>query len=153
MGKRGIIIGIIAVCLGFFYLGFVHYTEPTEVGVKWNLVSGEISADERSGFHFTPPWVLVANIDTRPVRVCVTSASRSVNCKLVQFDKNYCRQLVEAEGFRYYWWDNRISFNLGYSDEYRGQKDLMRGYAYSVKDFPFIKTITVYDDGDPYEEP
>lgn len=127
------------------YLGCYHHTEATEVGVVWNTFSGTITRDH-PGHHLTPPWAFVAKLDTRPVRVCVTSASRSVNCMLVQFDESHYEDFVRTEGFRYYWWDNRFSFNSGYSEEYRGFKDVMRGYAYSVKKYPFIKVIETYED-------
>jgi hypothetical protein len=45
---------------------------------------------------------------------------------------------VKTEGFYYYWWANRLSFNLGYDQEYRGVRDLMRGYAYSPHHYPFL---------------
>jgi len=111
----------------------------------WNPISGELTRDH-PGRHLTPPWVFVAKLDTRPVRVCVTSASRSVNCRLVQFDERLYEDFVRTEGFRYYWWDNRFSFNFGYPEEYRGFRDVMRGYAYSVKKYPFIKVVESYQD-------
>ena len=49
---------------------------------------------------------------------------------LVSFDPNGWREFVNNEGFYYYWWSNRISFNMGYDDEYRGMKDLIRGYSF-----------------------
>jgi hypothetical protein len=78
------------------------------------------------------------------MRVCITSASRGFNCKLVQFVPSDYREFVAVQGFSYYWWANRISFNSGYSEEYRGMRDLMRGYTYSVKQYPFIKILEDY---------
>ena len=104
---------------------------------------GEERKKERGG-HPPSPGVAVARVDTRPVRVCITSTSRGFNCRLVQFEPRAYRQFVATQGFHYYWWSNRISFNLGYNEEYRGVKDLMRGYAFSVNKYSFLKLLKEY---------
>lgn len=128
-----------------FYLSCIHFTDPTEIGIRWNSANGLISKDSTAGFHLTPPWVLVAHIRTSPVRVCITSASRSVNCRLAIFIPEYYREFISTEGFRYYWWDNRISFNMGYDEEYRGVKDLLRGYTFGAKEYPFLHVMKDYE--------
>ncbi len=35
---------------------------------------------------------------------------------------------------------------MGYDEEYRGVKDLMRGYTYSAKKYPFVEIIQEYPD-------
>lgn len=132
---------IVFVTLGGSYLACINYLEPTQVGVAWNWTSGELWLQDRGGFYVTPPWVMVSRIDTRPARVCVTSASRAFNCKLVQFNPSAYREFVAIEGFRYYWWANRVSFNFGYREEYRGVRDILRGYAYSVKRYSFVTIL------------
>lgn len=133
---------ILSVLLGFIfiYLPFLHYTEPTEVGIARNLVTGDLYLDA-PGWNVSAPWVAVAKIDVRPTRVCVTTAGRGFSCKLVQFHKDAYREFVQTEGFYYYWWANRISVNFGYGEEYRGVRDLLRGYAYGVMPYPFIKIL------------
>ncbi len=93
----------------------------------------------------TPPWVFVPKIDLRPQRVAITTAGHGFSAMLVQFNPEEWRSFVETEGFRYWWWANRASFNLGYDEEYRGTRDILRGYAYSVKRFPFITILEKYD--------
>lgn len=127
------------------FLACLHYTEVGEVGVMRNVVNGRLELDT-PGWHFSPPWVLVSHADTRPMRVCVTSAGRGYNCKLVQFVPEFYEEFVATEGFRYWWWANRLSFNWGYEEEYRGFRDLMRGYAYSAKQYPFVQVLTVYEE-------
>jgi hypothetical protein len=136
----------LAACF-LFYLACLNYLEPTQVGISWNYASGESQLQE-PGWHITSPLVAVARIDTRPVRVCITSASRGFNCRLVQFEPSGYQQFIATQGFYYYWWSNRISFNWGYNEEYRGMRDLMRGYAYSVKQYPFIKALREYGPGE-----
>lgn len=127
-----------------FYLMFVNYTDPTELGIVRNRVTGQMWAQDIGGWKLTAPWVSVAVMDLRPIRVAVPSAGHGYSSKLVQFDPKYWKEFVAIEGFRYYWWSNRISFNFGYNDEYRGVRDIMRGYAYSPNKYSFIKTITEY---------
>jgi hypothetical protein len=147
MKKAGVSGGI--GCVIFIsYLAFVNYLEPYQVGVARNLVSGEVSLQnplkDRGGFYLTAPWVQVARIDTRPMRVCITSSARAFNCKLVQFEPSAYKEFVAVQGFRYYWWANRISLNFGYTEEYRGVKDLLRGYAFGVKQYPFVTVLRDY---------
>lgn len=127
-----------------YYLLIVNYTEPTQLGIARNDFTGEMWAQAKGGFHFTSPWVRVAKVDTRPMRVGVNSAGRGFNAKLVQFDSQHWREFVTTEGFAYYWWANRFSFNSGYDEEYRGMRDILRGYAYSAKPYPFIKILNEY---------
>jgi hypothetical protein len=123
---------------GIIYFPFFHYTNIHELGVMKNIVSGDLRRDD-PGFNFSAPWVLVAKLDIRPQRVCITSRSRIMRCKLGSLDANNFRDLVAREGFRYYWWDNRISFNFGHDEEYRGIRDLIRGYSFSDEKYSFVK--------------
>lgn len=136
----------IACCLVLsFYLALFHYTEPTQVGVARNWITGRLWADT-PGWNITAPWVTVSKIDTRPIRVCVTTSGRGFNCKLAQFEPSAYKEFVATEGFYYHWWANRFSFNWGYNEEYRGMKDLLRGYAYGVKKYSFVTVLIDYKD-------
>ncbi|NTV41319.1 MAG: hypothetical protein HGA61_03550 [Candidatus Moranbacteria bacterium] len=126
-----------------FYLGFLNHTEPTELGVARNVLSGEILIQEGGGWHLTPPWVLVSVIGTRPMKVEIPTSGHGYKAKLVQFNVREWRKFIETEGFHYWWWANRISFNSGY-ETYRGMKDLMRGYAFSAKQYPFVQILEQY---------
>lgn len=124
-----------------FYLPFFHYTGANQVGIQWNKFDGSITTDT-PGFNVTSPWVLVAKVDTRPQRVCVESVAKVINCKLAAIRPSAYRQLVAREGFRYYWWDNRLSFNFGYGNEYRGTRDLVRAYAFSPTQQEFVQIFS-----------
>ena len=95
--------------------------------------------DTIPGYNITAPWVQVSRIDTRPQRVCVDCDCRNLNCQLASFDPDGWEEFVRYEGFRYYWWSNRFSFNPGHKNEYRGMNDILRGYAFDGKEYPFIK--------------
>ena len=142
---------IIAIIAGlgatlFLYLAFVHYQEPNESALVWNRIRGTFRLEKVAGFHFSPPWVGAAIIDLRPMRVCVTSSSRSFNCKLVEFNPDAYKEFVALEGTRYYWLSNRISFNSGYDEEYRGMRDVLRGYTYSIKKYSFVRVVRDYEE-------
>ncbi len=130
------IVGILFVC----YLAFYHFTDSYEFGLTWNMFTGEIKPDKHTGHHFTAPWVLATKIDTRPQRVCIATATRNLNCRLVQFDTAYWRELVKFEGFHYYWWYNRFSFNSG-QDTYRGVTNLLLGHAYGNTRCSCVKVL------------
>ena len=140
VNSRGFKIGVGCITiLLIFYLIFTNYTEQYQVGLTLNVLTQEVGMQNASGFHGTAPWVLVSVVDTRPHRVCITSASRAFNCRLAQFDPVQYKEFVAVEGFRYYWWANRISFNFGYAEEYRGFKDILRGYAFNAKKYSFVR--------------
>lgn len=128
-----------------FWLSCLNYTEPTQLGVARNLVTGKTWAQFGGGWHVTPPWVLVARIDLRPMRVSVDSAGRGYHAKLVEFVPEQWEIFVNTEGFRYWWWANRLSINFGYKDEHRGMKDILRGYAYGTKKYSFLRVLEEYE--------
>ena len=148
MKKLGIAGTICSLLFGLFYLAFVNHLEAYQTGIARNLATGEVAVQNpwknTGGFYFTVPWVQVARIDTRPMRVCITSATRAFNCKLVEFEPSFYKEFMAVQGFQYYWWANRISFNFGYSEEYRGVKDILRGYAYGIKKYPFVTILRDY---------
>ena len=131
---------VMVVTLLLFYFLCVNHVEPNEVGISWNPFIGEAKC-ESPGFYISPPWTRVSNIDTRPCRVCITSTANSYNCLLVAFDAKYFAQFVKIQGFSYWWWNNRFSFNSGYGTEYRGFRDILRGYAYGNVRYDFIKIV------------
>ncbi len=139
--KRPIIISAITVFgLSLFYVGCIHHTEPSHIKIMRNILNGEMRIDT-PGWNFSAPWVRASEVDLRPARVCVTSASKGFNCKLVEFNVKYWQEFVATQGYGYWWWSNRFSFNFGYNEEYRGMKDLMRGYAFATNKYRFIDEI------------
>lgn len=144
MRQHIVLTAIIGILLLLSYLTTINYLDQHEVGIARNAFSGKLSLQAYPGFQLTTPWVMVSTVDTRPMRVCVTSTSRAYNCKLIQFVPSAYREFVLTQGFEYYWLANRLSFNSGYAEEYRGMRDILRGYAYSVKTHPFIHVLEQY---------
>jgi hypothetical protein len=144
VNKRLRLLAVTTTAVAVFYLSCIHYTEAYQVAITWNWITGNAHLNKDGGFHFTPPWVEASRIDIRPQRVCITSTARAYNCKLVQFDPRGYREFLTTQGFHYYWLNNRISWNSGYDDEYRGMRDLLRGYAFSGKTYPFLTVLQEY---------
>lgn len=142
--KKIVIAGSVGLFGWLLFMACVNSLEAYEIAITRNLFTGEVKLQDRGRYYLTAPWVQKARIDTRPARVCITSATRAVNCKLVQFEPSAYREFVAVQGFQYYWWANRISFNLGYPEEYRGMRDILRGYTYGVKEYPFTKVLRDY---------
>ena len=136
----------VVLSLVLFYFTCINYIEPSEVGIARNHITGRMWLQDKGGIYLTWPWVWVARIDTRPMRVAVTTAGKARSAKLVQFEQKHWESFVQTEGWRYYWWANRFSINFGYDEEYRGLRDIMRGYAYSTKQYPFIKILQEYEE-------
>lgn len=143
---KPVLLGVAGVILG--YSLFFNFLTYHEVGLAKNFITKNVWIQNTPGFHFTSPLVLVVRIDTRPVRVGVHSSTRSTSSKLVQFVPEHWEEFVKNEGWRYYWWSNRISFNCSYPEEYRGWRDIARGYAYSAKQHPFFKVIEEYGEAE-----
>jgi hypothetical protein len=116
-----------------------HWTGIHQIAIKRNLITGVIEIDSIAGINVSVPWVQVSRIDTRPRRLCIDCDCRSLNCKLVEFKKEGWKEFVDREGFRYYWLSNRLSFNSGSKQEYRGTNWILRGYAYDNQSHSFIK--------------
>jgi hypothetical protein len=124
----------------FFWLFFIHYNNTHHVSVARNFFTGKLKMDSTAGIKFSAPWVQVIKFDTRPFKVCVDCSCANVNCKLIAFDPNGWADFLNREGFNYFWFKNRISFNSGQSIEYRGIRHVLRGYAFDVK-YSFIKQL------------
>ena len=145
LGRYGGWLAVLMVALLAFYVAFLNYLEPTEVGIARNVISGEMWLQKSGGWYVTAPWTRVARIDTRPMRVAITTAGHGYSAKLVRFVPEHWKEFVATEGFHYYWWYNRISFNWGYDETYRGMRDIMRGYAYGVKKYSFFEVMSEYE--------
>lgn len=121
------------------YFLLFNYVSFQEKGIAWNRITGDLWIQD-SGMHITYPWVSVSTIDTRPIRVCIESGSQvSRTCKLVRFDSSHYREFVAVVGHKYFWWSNRFSFNSAYNEEYRGFRDLMRGFAFMPTLYSFVQ--------------
>ena len=138
---KWISLGTIPIILWLFCF---HWTAVHEIGIRRNLFTGTLSLDNQPGPELTYPWVQVSKIDTRPRRLCVECDCKNINCRLVSFNPQGWKEFVEREGFGYWWWSNRISFNSGSDKEYRGMDWILRGYVFDNQGYIFLineKTI------------
>lgn len=135
--KRLKIICLSLFLIFFFWLFFIHYNQIHHVSVSRNFFTGELKLDDSKGLKFSPPWVQVIKFDTRPFQVCIDCSCSNINCKLITFNPKGWQSFLDREGFKYFWFKNRISFNSGQNTEYRGIRYVLRGYAFD-NEYPFI---------------
>ena len=126
----------------FYYFFCFNSLDNYEISINRNYISGQVVIDTTPGYKTSSPFTQVVRIDTRPMRLCIPSGSKNLTCKLVQFKKENCMDFIKTEGIWYYWLKNRLSFNSGHREEYRGFRDLMLGYTFDKQDWPFIKILT-----------
>ncbi len=142
--RRLVPLWVLILSLIIFYVGFVNHIEPNQIGLARNHASGETWVQTAS-WHLTPPWVWVSRVESNPIRVGVPTAGRGFSAKLVRFLPEKADDFLNREGWRYYWWDNRISFNFGHADEYRGFRNIILGYAYAKDPHSFLEVIEEYE--------
>ena len=133
----------VSLALFIFWLTSITYVNYHSISISRNIINGELDI-EYPGIHISPPWVQTSNLDIRPFKACVDCGCRSLNCKLISFNPKSWKSFVMREGFKYYWWSNRISFNMGYENEYRGIHSILRGYAFSDTKDEFIVINSEY---------
>ena len=129
---------IIFSILTFCYFTLYNYTDYSHCSINRNIFTGYMYIDTIPGHNLTFPWVQIVQVDLKPCRIPILSNSRTFNYKLVRFNPKFYREFVSTEGYRYYWWSNRISFNFGHDYESRGFFDVLKGYAYDSKKWDFI---------------
>ena len=111
--------------LFLFYLLFLNHVTVNELGIAYNSSSGTMTAQEHPGWYLTSPLTRVAYLDLKPMRVDITSTAKVINARIVVFQKNYWRDYVALQGFGY--------------DLSTTQESTMLGYAFSGKEWPFLK--------------
>lgn len=129
---------IILSILLLFYLLFFNYISVGECTINRNIFNNNIEIDTISGFKISAPWIQKSNIDTKPMRICIECDCRNKTCVLVSFNPNGYKEFIEKEGFAYYWWRNRFSFNFGHTNENRGINDILKGYCFDNEEYTFI---------------
>lgn len=126
------------VCIGIaitvWSIVFSTYTKVRidQIGISFNPFSGSIDTLS-SGRHFMSPFTLVSRIPTNPVKVCINGKNYSTNCKLLSFRKSEWRELIRLEGWRYYWWDNRLTIST--IGQNRGFSNLLFTHYYLKSSF------------------
>lgn len=124
--------------LFMFYMFFVTIQDVNHYSIKRNYFTGDVQLDTVPGIKISSPWTQVIRIDNRPFKICVTSSSKVLNCGVYSFNPKGFEGFIKREGVEYYWWRNRLSFNLGHKEEYRGFVDILKGYTLDKDRYEFI---------------
>jgi hypothetical protein len=112
----------------------------SEVSLNHNIIDGTVTCDTTRGMKLSAPWILVSVIDTRPIRVCIDCSCRNITCKLVYFNPKEYKIFVQKR-LVLLWFRNRLSFNSGNNQEYRGFENVVRGYSFDNVEYKFL----IYD--------
>lgn len=124
-----------------FYLLCLNHLPPQEIGITYNSLNGDITIQDRPGWHLTSPFVSVSTIETRPFQVCLNAGARVLNCKLIRFNPTGAKEFVRLQGFHY--WNTTIGgCNRGGSEcSLNDFGRIMLGYAYSDQSYPFLEIL------------
>jgi hypothetical protein len=132
----GIGVFIAVVLLGVLLCRPIFYTfvDNYEFAYRFDALTGNVEAlknkdgSPRHGYVFAIPLIEnIHTIDMRPMQVCISSNSRVLNCKLVNFDSKGYELFIK--------WHGR--------DDYSKEKleSILMSYAYdpSQSSYPFLK--------------
>ena len=122
-----------------FYIFCVNHVSNQAIGIAQNVSTGEVTV-MKSGWHVTGPQVQVASVSTLPTQVCLNSGARLLNCKLVRFKEVGVQDFVREQGFHYYG-GTALSQQNGCLSGCTGMANILKGYAYSGKSWPFLEIL------------
>ncbi len=121
------IVGSLLAAFFIFWIACLNHVEINEIGVAYNSIGGKIWNQERPGWYMTSPFVRVAYISTLPIRVSIPSEARVINTKIVRFKIEGVDEFIRMQGFSYF-----TSSTL---------ENILMGYAFSGKEYPFIEIM------------
>lgn len=121
----------------FISISVVDWNNSQHITITKNIFTGEMNMTG-PGLHISPPWVFTRKIDTRPKRFCIQCDCRVLNCRLVGFNPSGWDEFINREGFRFFWFSNRLSIN-SHNETFRGMDNILFGYAFSEENLKFIR--------------
>lgn len=130
--KLATAMGAIFFAMLLFYTAFLNHVAINEVGIAYNSVGGKIWVKSHPGWYLTAPTVEVATISTLPTKVTIPSEAKVINTKIVRFNPDGIDEFIRLQGFSYF------------SDQ--GVENVLMGYAFSGKKYPFLDILQ--DSGD-----
>lgn len=109
-----------------YWMLFLNHVSINEVGVAYNMISGEVTVQDRPGWYRTSPTTVVASISTLPFKVSVNSSATVINEKVIRFKPEGVQEYIRLQGFSW------VQTNF---------ENIMMGYAYSGRKWPFLEVI------------
>lgn len=110
-----------------YYILCLNHVDVTDVGIAYNSLDGTVTVQSHPGWYRTSPFVRVCHLSTLPMRVTIPSSATIINSKIVRFKPEGAVDFVKRQGF---------SWSLTTE-----QENIMLGYAYSGKQFPFMEVV------------
>ncbi len=121
------IVGSLLLSFFIFWIACLNHVEINEIGVAYNSIGGKVWIQDRPGWYLTTPFVRVAYISTLPMKVSVPSEARVINTKIVRFKPEGVDEFIRMQG---------VSYFQGSTIE-----NILMGYAFSGKEYPFIEVM------------
>lgn len=118
-------IGITILTIILFWFVCLNHISVNEVGIAYNSTNGKWWVQNTPGWYLTSPFVSECTISTLPRQLSITSNSKVLNVKLVQFNPDGIDEYIHLQGFGY---------GMG------TDLDLI-GYAFSGKKYSFLDVI------------
>lgn len=122
-------IGFGCFCLAvlLFYCAFLNHVAINEIGVAYDSIGGKVWVQSQPGWYFTRITVRVCVIPTVPIKVTIPSEAKVINTKIVRFNPDGIDEFIRLQGFSYF------------SDQ--SIENILMGYAFSGKEWPFMEVI------------
>lgn len=137
--KIGIVVGgflgVALFGLIVYAIGWLNHVKMHELGYKWDARTGQITVLPRTGWFSNPPIVTKVNtIDLRPTQLCISANKRTLNCKLVKFNKNGLELFLS--------WHGRDDYDIS-SDAEGSLRDFLKSYAFDASGavYPFLTIL------------
>jgi len=128
----GAIIVASVVVLAFCAIGWLNYIDNYQLGYLFDARTGQIEPLKRTGWVSNPPFVTsVHTIDLRPMQLCISANTRTLNCKLVKFNPEGLQTFLS--------WHGRGDYDIA-SDSTGSLRDIMKSYAFdgTGASYPFL---------------
>ena len=141
VGGAIVLLVLALIALTIFRIGWVDYVENYELGYKFDSRTGTTETLDHTGYIVNPPVVVtVYAIDLRPMQVCISANSRTLNCKLIKFNPAGLDLFLS--------WHGNADYSAGYGEASSGGQsgnlaDILKSYAYegAGKTYPFLTVL------------
>lgn len=110
-----------------FWLHCVNHVHMNEIGVTYDMISGDLARQDQPGFYVTSPFVEVSYLSMLPFKVTIPSNAKVINTKIVQFNLDGLDEYLRIQG-----WGYNLDQNMD---------NAFLGYAFSGQSFPFLTIV------------
>lgn len=144
--KTSVVMLLIVVILGLIGLAgyrvlWLTHVENYELAYKFDSRKGAVSVLPHTGYNISPPVVTrIYKVDLRPIQLCISANTRTLNCKLVKFNPAGLDLFLTWHGARDYHFDEPSQSSQGGTPSVGSFKEILTNYAFdgSGINYPFL---------------